>query len=356
MSSASTGEMSCAGDYYPATIRASAASASAAALEAAACGTADRPGRQPLRHWRVLIPDRRLFRVELSRGGADGTSAHRPATKGGGGAAQACAVVRRAVLLPVSPIPKTRDGDPRQGGPALHCARLASMAVGPSGCGIARGVGPFYARRQPPYLETVYDELRNRFGAAGDFAQALSSPTGRIHLTCPCAERAQAEQQRLSSREGMPAGEDRVQRLLCGRWRHAPTPGPAADRAGRIEEGLRAAARSATNAPEPDQGTRLAEELNPRQRGAERPWLRKGLRLASGGLRHAEARPDLPAFAGKNGGQEPTMHVLVCLSAHGTAARPPRGSLATFASDRIRIEVRGSDRRGAVRTQLITVS
>jgi hypothetical protein len=78
---------------------------------------------------------------------------------------------------------------------------------GRSGCGAAQAaMGPFYCPTDNSiYLDTsFYRELRSRFGAAGDFAQAyvIAHEVGHhIQFLTGVLEQAQRQQQRLSSTE-----------------------------------------------------------------------------------------------------------------------------------------------------------
>ena len=121
---------------------------------------------------------------------------------------------------------------------------------GDSGCGAAQSaMGPFYCPTDSRiYLDTAFfDELQNRFGAAGDFAQAyvIAHEVGHhIQNLTGVLEQASARQRRLSSREGNAVQVQVELQADCyaGVWA-----ANAKDAQGRlmepgdVEEGLRAA-------------------------------------------------------------------------------------------------------------------
>jgi uncharacterized protein len=159
---------------------------------------------------------------------------------------------------------------------------------GQSGCGVAQAaMGPFYCPSDNRiYLDTgFYSELQNRFGAAGDFAQAyvIAHEIGHHiqYLTGVLAD-AQARQQRLSSREG-----NEVQVLvelqadcLAGVWaanardaRGAPLLEP-----GDVQEGLRAASAIGDDTLQRQAQGRVVPESFTHGSAAQRQqWLRRGL-------------------------------------------------------------------------------
>ncbi len=117
---------------------------------------------------------------------------------------------------------------------------------GQSGCGAAQSaMGPFYCPTDNDiYLDTsFYRELRDRFGAAGDFAQAyvIAHEVGHHiqHLT-GVLDQARAAQSRLSAVEGnaVQVGVELQADCYAGVW-------AARNRnrleAGDVEEGMRAA-------------------------------------------------------------------------------------------------------------------
>ena len=119
-----------------------------------------------------------------------------------------------------------------------------------SACGMAQAaVGPFYCPgdRQVYIDLSFYDELKNRFGAPGDFAQAyvVAHEVGHhVQTLLGISERTMAARQRASEAE---ANELSVRQELqadcyAGIWAHNADRSRQLLEAGDIEEGLNAAA------------------------------------------------------------------------------------------------------------------
>ena len=154
---------------------------------------------------------------------------------------------------------------------------------GQSGCGAAQAaMGPFYCPTDNSiYLDTsFYSELRNRFGAAGDFAQAyvIAHEVGHhIQYLTGVLEQAQREQQRLSSTQ---ANAVQVQVELqadcyAGVWaarnRNRLEPGD-------VEEGMRAAEAIGDDTLQRQSQGRVVPESFTHGTSAQRmAALRKGL-------------------------------------------------------------------------------
>jgi predicted metalloprotease len=192
-----------------------------------------------------------------SLGGLGGGSSVAPhqATKSGDTPAEACAV-DAASRLSCQVLANTEDVWTRtfaaRGERYTPAGFTFYGGTGRSGCGVAQAaMGPFYCPSDNRiYLDTnFYAELQNRFGAAGDFAQAyvIAHEVGHhIQYLTGVLERAQAAQQSLSSREGNAVQVQVELQADCyaGVWA-----ANAKDRQGRpllepgdVEEGLTAAA------------------------------------------------------------------------------------------------------------------
>jgi uncharacterized protein len=152
-----------------------------------------------------------------------------------------------------------------------------------SGCGIAQSaMGPFYCPTDRKiYLDTsFFDELRNRFGAAGDFAQAyvIAHEVGHhVQNLTGTLERAQREQGRSSSVAGNAVQVRLELQADCysGVWaandRNLMEPGD-------LEEGLRAAEAIGDDTLQRQAQGRVVPESFTHGSAAQRTqWLRRGL-------------------------------------------------------------------------------
>jgi predicted metalloprotease len=159
---------------------------------------------------------------------------------------------------------------------------------GSSGCGAAQAaMGPFYCPSDNRiYLDTsFYDELQNRFGAAGDFAQAyvIAHEVGHhLQYLTGTLDDVQRRQQGLSSREGN-ALQVRVElQADCYAGVYAAN---AKDRQGRpvlepgdVEEGLTAAAAIGDDTLQRKvQGRVVPESFTHGSAAQRQQWLRRGL-------------------------------------------------------------------------------
>ena len=159
---------------------------------------------------------------------------------------------------------------------------------GRSGCGAAQSaMGPFYCPTDGRiYLDTsFYDELQNRFGAAGDFAQAyvIAHEVGHhIQNLTGVLDQANARQRRVSSREGN-AIQVRVELqadCYAGVWAaHAKDEqGRPAMEPGDVEEGLRAARAIGDDTLQRQTQGRVVPEAFTHGSAEQRSqWLRRGL-------------------------------------------------------------------------------
>lgn len=152
-----------------------------------------------------------------------------------------------------------------------------------SGCGVAQAaMGPFYCPSDNKiYLDTsFFEELRSRFGAAGDFAPAyvIAHEVGHhIQNLTGVLQKASAEQRRLSTREGN-AMQVRVELqadCYAGVWaandKNLMEPGD-------LEEGLRAARAIGDDTLQRQSQGRVVPEAFTHGSAAQRTaWLRRGL-------------------------------------------------------------------------------
>ena len=155
--------------------------------------------------------------------------------------------------------------------------------TGQSGCGVAQAaMGPFYCPSDRSiYLDTsFFDELRTRFRAAGDFAQAyvIAHEVGHhIQQLTGVLERASREQRRLPAREGN-AVQVRVELqadcyagVWAGRNRERMEPGD-------LEEGMRAAEAIGDDTLQRRSQGRVVPESFTHGTSAQRmAWLRRGI-------------------------------------------------------------------------------
>jgi hypothetical protein len=119
-----------------------------------------------------------------------------------------------------------------------------------SACGFAEAaVGPFYCPgdRQVYIDLSFYDELQNRFGASGDFAQAyvVAHEVGHhVQTLLGISERNMAARQNASEREAnaLSVRQELQADCFAGIWAHDADHSRQLLEAGDIEEGLNAAA------------------------------------------------------------------------------------------------------------------
>jgi predicted metalloprotease len=159
---------------------------------------------------------------------------------------------------------------------------------GQSGCGIAQSaMGPFYCPTDSKiYLDTAFfGELQNRFGAAGDFAQAyvIAHEVGHhIQDLTGVLEQASAQQQR-SSRAEANAVQVRVElQADCYAGVYAANAKDAQGRPvmepGDVEEGLRAARAIGDDTLQREAQGRVVPEAFTHGSSAQRmQWLKRGL-------------------------------------------------------------------------------
>jgi len=118
-----------------------------------------------------------------------------------------------------------------------------------SACGFAQSaVGPFYCPGDHQvYIDlSFYDELRNRFGASGDFAQAyvIAHEVGHhVQTLLGISDKAQAARSRASEAESNAVSVRLELQADCfaGIWAHNADKARNVLEAGDVEEGLNAA-------------------------------------------------------------------------------------------------------------------
>jgi|CXWL01.1.fsa_nt_gi predicted metalloprotease len=154
---------------------------------------------------------------------------------------------------------------------------------GQSGCGAAQSaMGPFYCPTDEGiYLDTAfYQELSQRFGAAGDFAQAyvIAHEVGHhIQKLTGIADQVQSAQQRASRTEGnqLQVAMELQADCYAGVWaaqnRERMEPGD-------VEEGLRAAHQIGDDVLQrQSQGVVVPESFTHGSAEQRMSWLKRGL-------------------------------------------------------------------------------
>lgn len=154
---------------------------------------------------------------------------------------------------------------------------------GQSGCGAAQSaMGPFYCPAdEGVYIDTdFYAELTQRFGAAGDFAQAyvIAHEVGHhVQKMTGVADQVQAAQQRASRAQGnqLQVAMELQADCYAGVWaaqnRERMEPGD-------VEEGLRAAHQIGDDVlQKASQGVVVPENFTHGSAEQRMTWLKKGL-------------------------------------------------------------------------------
>jgi predicted metalloprotease len=222
-------------------------------------------------------------------GGGDGSQ--QVATKGGNTPAESCAV-DPASRFSCQVLANTEDTWARvfaaRGQRYQPAGFIFYGGQGRSGCGAAQSaMGPFYCPTDNKiYLDTsFYNELQDRFGAAGDFAQAyvIAHEVGHhIQYLSGTLERTQQAQQQVSTREGN-ALQVRVELqadCYAGVWgaNAKDSQGRPLLEPGDIEEGLRAAAAIGDDTLQRQTQGRVVPEGFTHGSAAQRTqWLKRGL-------------------------------------------------------------------------------
>jgi predicted metalloprotease len=153
-----------------------------------------------------------------------------------------------------------------------------------SGCGYAQAqMGPFYCPLdEKVYVDLgFYDELRRRFGAPGDFAQAyvLAHEIGHHvqHLTGISEEVRRAQQSRPGQANALSVRLELQADCLAGVWGHSTARRDILE-GGDVEEGLAAAAAIGDDRLQRMGSGRVQPEAFTHGSSAERVrWFRRGL-------------------------------------------------------------------------------
>ena len=226
----------------------------------------------------------------LTGGGGSGVAPQK-AAQGGANAAQSCAV-DAASRFSCQVLANTEDTWAKifqaQGQTYQPAGFTFYGGTGRSGCGAAQSaMGPFYCPSDNKiYLDTsFYGELQNRFGAAGDFAQAyvIAHEVGHhLQFLNGTLDRVHNQQESASSREGN-ALQVRVELqadCYAGVWaaNAKDAQGRAALEPGDIEEGLTAARSIGDDTLQRQAQGRVVPEAFTHGSAEQRQrWLRKGL-------------------------------------------------------------------------------
>jgi uncharacterized protein len=178
---------------------------------------------------------------------------------------------------------------PQQGVPYIAPRLVLFSDAAQSSCGFASAaVGPFYCQvDRMVYLDlSFFDELGERFGAPGDFAQAyvIAHEVGHhVQKLLGIADRVERAQRRMPREEASPLSVRLELQADCfaGVWGYHANRQARMLEPGDVEEGLRAAAaigddrlqRQSSGTVRPESWTHGSSEMRAR-------WLRRG--LASG--------------------------------------------------------------------------
>jgi len=152
-----------------------------------------------------------------------------------------------------------------------------------TGCGFAQSnVGPFYCPADHKvYIDlTFYDELRNRFGAPGDFAQAyvVAHEIGHhVQTLLGISERNQAARQNASPAQAnaLSVRQELQADCFAGIWAHNANQSRQILESGDIEEGLNAA--SAIGDDRLSQGRASPESFTHGTSEQRVRWFKRGL-------------------------------------------------------------------------------
>jgi hypothetical protein len=216
-----------------------------------------------------------------------GPAADAPAPPGGGPADEGADFV--SVVL--ADTEDTWSALFREGGSAYEPPRLVLFSdVVRSACGTAQSaMGPFYCPLdQRVYIDlSFYRELRDRFGAPGDFAEAyvIAHEVGHhVQSLLGTAEQVRAAQQRGGEREANALSVRLELQADCyaGVWAHHADRARQVLEAGDVEEGLAAAAAIGDDRLQQQSQGRVVPESFTHGSSAQRvEWFRRGLETGS---------------------------------------------------------------------------
>ena len=188
---------------------------------------------------------------------------------------------------------------PRLGRPYVRARMVLFTDRVRSGCGLAESaMGPFYCPAdQKVYVDLgFYNELRTRFGAPGDFAQAyvIAHEVGHhVQNLLGVERRVRASQRNDPSRENALSVRMELQAdCFAGVWAHSTQQRNLLEQ-GDVEEGLRAASAVGDDRIQRGAGQRVNPETwthgSAQQRAA---WFRKGYSTGDPNLCDTFSMPD----------------------------------------------------------------
>lgn len=156
-----------------------------------------------------------------------------------------------------------------------------------TGCGIGQSaMGPFYCPAdRNVYIDlTFYQELRNRFGAPGDFAQAyvIAHEVGHhVQTLLGISERNMAARQRASEAQAnaLSVRQELQADCFAGIWAHNADQSRQLLESGDVEEGLNAA--SAIGDDRLSQGRAPPESFTHGTSAQRVRWFKRGLESGS---------------------------------------------------------------------------
>jgi predicted metalloprotease len=159
-----------------------------------------------------------------------------------------------------------------------------------SACGFAQAaVGPFYCPAdRMVYIDlSFYDELKTRFGAPGDFAQAyvVAHEIGHhVQTLLGIAERNQAARQRVSEAQANALSVQMELQADCfaGIWAHNANASRQILESGDVEEGLNAASAIGDDRLQKQSRGHVSPESFTHGSSAQRvQWFKRGLEQGS---------------------------------------------------------------------------
>jgi hypothetical protein len=247
-----------------------------------------------------LVFRKNFFALLDTSTGPPGAPAAVDVTRSGPPPSQSAADAQRVkfVSFVINDVQRTWEAElPKLGGSYRHAKLVLFRDATRSGCGGAESaMGPFYCPAdEKVYLDLgFFDELRSRFGAAGEFAEAyvIAHEVGHHVQTLlgidDKARRAQAE--RPSMKNEISVRMELQADCLAGVWGHSTGERGILEK-GDVESGLAAAAavgddrlqRAATGRVNPESWTHGSSK-------ARSEWFRRGLETGQVGACDTFAR------------------------------------------------------------------